>query len=586
MTLPTRREARDEKRRSAKPTDRARRRRLLWIGIPSLVILLLLAWLGFRVLTVKTSLEAAQASLQDAQAGGDVSSAIESVSREAGTAASAAGDPVWRAAEVIPWAGDNLRGVRVAAEALDVVANRIGKPVIDMQRDGQGSILSRALPVIADGGEALAPLTAELAALETNDALIGPVKGGVVQVSQVLSGLQPVLDLLPGLLGADGAKNYLLVFQNNAESLPLGGSAASQTMIRADNGSLAIVGQASSTTFDGIGDVGVEISDALRTLYGVTYGTRINMSVTRPDWPSAAQMVAAFWNKRVDKTHVDGAISIDPLALSRILLATGPITVPGPEGDIELNNENAVEILLTKTYEWWDAYTPEGAVGSDAFFAATAAKVFEAVSSGAFDLKDMAWAVSESIDRGSIMAWMEDPEEQAFIESSGKLAGILPTDNSVETALGVYFRDVSASKIDYYLRTSIDASMTCADGLTRVTASATMNLDITQEAAEALPAYVQSYRNGSTYYSKHVFFYAPPGMEIESMRMEGDWVKPFREGNMDLGRVVAPFESRMPPGSTVTVEVTFVGDGEFGPLSIRSTPMVKPTEVEVSDTCH
>jgi hypothetical protein len=358
-------------------------------------------------------------------------------------------------------------------------------------------------------------------------------------------------------------------------------------MIRADAGDLEITGQASSAVFDrDTSDIGIEISEPLRNLYGKTYGTRVNMSTTRPDWPSAGQMVAAFWNRTVDDTHIDGAISIDPLALSRILVATGPIQVPGPDGQIELTSDNAVSILLSKSYEWWDAYTVEGATGSDAFFAATASQVFNAIASGNMNIKDMAWAVTESIDRGSIMAWMEDPEQQAFIASTGKLSGILPTDNTEETVLGVYFRDVSASKIDYYLDTAVDASMTCADGVTTLTATATLTLDISQDAADVLPAYVKSFENGSTYFSKHVFMYAPPGMEVVSTKVEGDWVEPFRQGNLDLDRVVVPFQSRMAPGDTITVEATFTGSGEFGPLDVWSTPMVRATELTVTDSCR
>lgn len=589
MTLPTRREARENERRSAKPAAKPRRRTriLLFVGIPVLILLLLAGWLVFKALTVKNALEAAQASLASAQNGGDLTGAIDVVSREAKTAADAADDPIWRAAEILPWAGDNLRGVRVASEALDVVANGIGVPVMDMQGDGQGGILARALPILEKGGDDLSPLTQELAELAQSDALIGPVKGGVVQISEVVSALQPALEVLPGLLGADGEKNYLLVFQNNAESLPLGGSAASETMINANAGDLKITGQASSAVFDrDTRDIGIEISEPLRNLWGANYGKRVNLSTTRPDWPSAAQMVAAFWNRTMDDTKIDGAISIDPLALSRVLLATGPITVPGPDGDFELNSSNAVEVLLSKSYEWWDAYTAEGAVASDAFFAVTAAKVFDAIASGSFNLKDMAWAVSESIERGSIMAWMADPQQQAFIESAGKLSGILPTDNTENTVLGVYFRDASASKIDYYLKTAIDATMTCADGVTTITSKATLHMAISQEKADGLPAYVKSFENGSTYFSKHVFMYAPPGMELEGMQVEGDWVEPFREGNMDLGRVVAPFQSRMPPGSTVTVEATFTGTGDFGPLEVRSNPLVQATDLKVDDSCH
>ena len=588
MTLPTRREARDSTRRSAKPTDGARRRRLLlFIGVPLLILLLLGGWLLFKVLTVKDSLEAARASLQQAQDGGDFAAAIDKVGSNAEAAAAAADDPVWRVAEFIPFAGDNLRGVRLASETLDIMANRLGKPLFAMQGDGEGALLARALPLLAEGREELRPLVAELAGIAASGALIEPVKGGVVQISDVMSGVQPALEVLPELLGAESPKNYLLVFQNNAESLPLGGSAASQTMIRADAGDLEITGQSSSAVMDrDRRSIGIEISDTLRTLWGNNFGTRVNMSTTRPDWPSAAQMVAAFWNRTMDDTPIDGAISIDPLALSRILLATGPISVPGPEGDFELTSENAVSVLLSRTYEWWDAYTAEGAVASDAFFATVASKVFDAVASGSMNLKDMAWAVTESVEQGSLMAWMADPEQQAFIQKSGRLSGILPTDNTEQTVLGVYFRDASASKIDYYLKTAVDASMSCDADTTRVTAKATLNLDISQQAADALPAYVKSFRNGSTYFSKHVYFYAPPGMAVESMKVDGDWVQPFREGNEDLGRAVVPFEMRMPPGSTVSVEVTLVGTGDFAPLEVWSNPLVKRTDTVIDDTCQ
>ena len=134
-----------------------------------------------------------------------------------------------------------------------------------------------------------------------------------MQISDVVSAVQPALDVLPGLLGAESPKNYLLVFQNNAESLPLGGSAASQTMIRADAGDLEITGQSSSAVMDrDRRSIGIEVSDTLRTLWGNNYGTRVNMSTTRPDWPSAAQMVAAFWNRTMDDTPIDGAISDRP----------------------------------------------------------------------------------------------------------------------------------------------------------------------------------------------------------------------------------------------------------------------------------
>ncbi|MEW2013651.1 MULTISPECIES: DUF4012 domain-containing protein [Microbacterium] len=589
MTPTTRREARQQPREQGETTERPRRRlRIKWVlAILLVVVLLCAAWLAFRALTVKNALESAQSALQQAQEGGDVAGAIDIVAREAGNASSAASDPIWAAAEILPFVGENLRGVRLASQSLDVVANDIGKPILDMQGDGEGAILSRALPVIERGAELLAPLRTDLASLSSSTTLLAPVQSGVTQVNDVVGALQPVLAIMPGLLGADEAKNYLLVFQNNAETLPLGGSAASETMIRADAGDLEITGQGSSGIFDrDKRDIGIEISEPLRELYGKTYGTRVNMSTTRPDWPAAAQMVAAFWNRTIDDTRVDGAVSIDPLALARILKATGPITVPGPDGDFELNEGNANDVLLSKVYQWWDAYTPEGALASDKFFGTVASTVFNSIASGDFNLKDMAWAVSESVETGSVMAWMADAQQQSFIESAGKISGILPSDNTDETVVGVYFRDVSASKIDYYLDAAVDATMSCADGVTTLTTKATAHLAITQADAENLPRYVQSFRNGANFFSKHFFVYAPPGMELVDTKTEGEFAEPFRQGNTDLGRAVVPFQSRVAPGETVTVEATFTGTGDFGPLAVRTTPTVRGTDVVIDDSCR
>ncbi|MGV9194701.1 DUF4012 domain-containing protein [Microbacterium sp. MC2] len=569
--------------RARSTTEPSGRRRAVGIVVAVIAVILLgiAAWLGFRALTVKNDLTEARAALTGATDGGDFRTAFATVADKSASAASATADPIWRVAEYVPWAGENLRAVRLASEALNVVANGIGVPVLDLQADGQGEILARALPVIESGAQTLAPVTEELLAIADSPMLIGMVRDGVDEVAAVLEPAQPLLELMPTLLGADSPKHYLLVFQNNAESLPLGGSAASQTLLSADAGDLEIVTQASSGSFEEKVPLDFEVSDGAAALYGSTLGKRINMSTTQPDWPTAAQMIVAFWHRDIDDTAIDGVVSIDPVALSRILVATGPITVD----DVTIDDSNAVDILLSDVYEWWDAYTRSGAVATDEFFAATAAQVFDTVASGDFDLKDMLWAVNESVAQGSIMAWMADENVQSVLEDGGRIAGILPTTNDDQTTLGVYFRDVSASKIDYYMDTTVDAAMTCDAGTATLTATATLHLDLTQDEADALPRYVQSFRNGSSYFSTQVFLYAPPGFEVADVDVAGNWVEPFREGNVDLGRVVAPFQMRITPGETVTVTATFTGAQPEGALDVRTTPMVRATDLLVSDTC-
>lgn len=563
-------------------TQRTSRGRIVGRVILIVVVLLLAlaVWLVIKVVIAKNGLESAQAAVTSIQDGGNVSDAIPKLSSGAADAAGAAADPVWRMAELIPGAGDNLRGVRLAAETLDVFANDVGGPVFKMQEDGQGKILARALPLIEAAAPEISKLSSELKGVAASDALIGPVRSGVDQVAEVAGAAGPMFTLLPKLLGAEEKQNYLLVFQNNAEALPLGGSSASQTLITADKGDLEIAGQASSASFVEGETVDLDISESAKALYGSRYGSYINLAPSQPDWPGVAEMVKAFWNRDIDDTHIDGVISVDPIALQRMLLATGPIEVDGKT----LDNKNAVKTLLSDVYRWWDPYTDPD-LKSDAFFAGVASAVFDKIAGGDFNIKDMAWAVGESIDAGSILAWSEDTDTQKIIAGSGRLSGILPTDNSAETVNGVFFRNVSASKIDYYTKTAVESTMSCADGVTTLTTTATVSLDISQADAEDLPRYVQSRSQRAAYFGTQVYMYAPPGMELASAETTGG-ASAFRTGNVDLGRVVEPFQARLRPDGSFSVTATFTGTGDFGPLALWTTPMINETKTTVTDTCH
>ena len=129
---------------------------------------------------------------------------------------------------------------------------------------------------------------------------------------------------------------------------------------------------------------------------------------------------------------------------------------------------------------------------------------------------------------------------------------MLPTDNSDQTTVGVFFRDTSASKIDYYMDSSVTLGEVCDAGQSTFTASATLHLNIDQAAADALPAYVKSFAWGATKFRTEVFVYGPPGTTFADASVEGAAVKPFNTDVTDLGRPVAAFETYLAPGATAT----------------------------------
>ena len=78
-------------------------------------------------------------------------------------------------------------------------------------------------------------------------------------------------------------------------------------------------------------------------------------------------------------------VSIDPIALSRLLQVTGPVTLPDGE---QLTSENVVSKLLNEAYFRY----PEGGAESDAYFATAASAVFERIMSLDYDVFAMAQA--------------------------------------------------------------------------------------------------------------------------------------------------------------------------------------------------
>ena len=325
--------------------------------------------------------------------------------------------------------------------------------------------------------------------------------------------------------------------------------------------------------------VRTDIDKSALDLYNDYLVTHLNTSVGRPDFPTAAKTIRAFWNRDIDPDKVDGVISVDPLALARVMRATGPVKVDGHT----INSDNAASFLLSRAYQ---LYEPKVA---DKIFKEVAVSVMDKLVAGKVDAAKLVPAVSEGVQAGSIMFWSADPVVQQEIAKT-PLAGILPTDNKESTTIGVFYRDASlGSKIDYYLRSKVKTTSTCnADGTHSYTVSTTLWLDLTKAQNVKLPRYVTGGDPATKVYRTQLFVYGPPGTTVTDSprRTEKSWNwRPT--DSTDLGRPVPSFMTINDLGAKkVTLSVTFTGPaGEYGPVAVRTTPIVHPTEVEIGAGC-
>jgi len=580
--------------RSRTPAGRKKR----VVKIVLIAVAVLIGWFGIRSAIVAFNLYSAQSlvtELQSEAASGDFDAVADTVGTlKLHTISAAAGtaDPTWRLAELVPGLGANLHAVRMLSETANDIMVNLAAPAADVVAaidlserlpETGGFNLEPLAEVRVIAGKAAPVMADSVSRLSTIEApnLVEPLQKIVIQIDEVVdkvaplaSSAEPVINVVSAALGQEGPRNYLLAFQNNAESTALGGSAAAYTLLHTDAGVVSIADQAGSGDFQEFVPVDVPVDQSAFDLYGSYLTDHINTSTSRPDFPTAASIMKAFW-ERDRGTSVDGVLSLDPIALALMLDATGDITLSS--GDV-LTSENAVSLLTNGIYFRYP--NNEDQPKADAFFAEAAATIVGKVMSGDFDIPKMIKAVSTGVEQGDVLMWSSDTAEQSALDGM-TIQGVLPASNEEETVIGVYYRDTSASKIDYYLETATTTtSDVCASPTNPVFSTAiTLTSTLSKEAARTLPEYVASRDWGGTKFRTEVFVYGPIGATVASstVRVEG-LDTGVTSSTSDLGRPVAAFYAYLAPGQSTTVDISFVGaPGNYGPLEVRGTPMINPT---------
>jgi hypothetical protein len=583
------------------PDRRTVRTVLIVVGAVLIISIGAGAWVGVRAMSAKHSLESAQGLIGDLQtkitkrdfAGAEVDAA--QVKKDTANAVSMTSDPIWRTAEFVPVLGQNLTVVRELADVVNRVAvGAIGPAVkfastfdLNSLKPVNGHInlvpLSHASGIIVKADTVIRKAAATVKAIDDGSS-IGQVKAAKTKLDTLLTKAQGIttpvrnaLQLLPPMMGADGPRTYIMLFQNNAESTSLGGAASAWTILHVDKGAIKTGEQASVNSFPRDLPIPIPLDPKVVNLFGEN-GLQYSNNVTlRPDFPTAAKLAQAFWLRKTG-VKVDGVFSFDPIALSYLLTATGPVKLPSGES---LTSDNAVQTLLSTAYA--DFHSAN--VKND-YFATAARAVLTALTSAAPDTNKMIAALTRSVKEDRLMVWSDHPKEQAVLSTS-QLGGILDTTNAKATQIGVFFNENSASKMSYYLKTTAALTSTVCQAPDRPTFSAavSLNSDLTVAAEKALPAYVRSQVYLKPVKTRtQVYIYGPPGTTYATYTGGGGALAMSLVGTAtDLGRPVAHIAVDLLASQKASFTVTFTGKaGVYGPLAARVTPMVNPTAVTLA----
>ena len=114
----------------------------------------------------------------------------------------------------------------------------------------------------------------------------------VGELSRALGSAQKATEVLPGFLGADGPRDYLLVFQNNAEIRTTGGLPGSWAEVHAEDGRLEIdpTGHRQRVPAAGHPDPAAERRESSQ-VYSDLLGVYFQDANFSTDFPRAAQLL-------------------------------------------------------------------------------------------------------------------------------------------------------------------------------------------------------------------------------------------------------------------------------------------------------
>lgn len=528
----------------------------------------------------------------------DAIATVEKIRSHTHAARERAGDPLWTLASVVPGFGANLSAVSEVARAADDVANLGLVPLAKVFRtldweklvpSGPGTDikpLKAASPSVKSAALAVRLSAERLDRIDSSKLLpqvAEPLQSARDQLHSVTGALDTASDasqIIPTMLGSEEPRRFLLVIQNNAEARASGGIPGALAVLNLYNGNLTLSSQTSAAAL-GVTSPTLPLDPEQQTIYSARLGKYMQDVNLTPDFPSAAATAQLMWEGKTGQ-RVDGVISIDPVALSYILDATGPVELASPElsslaGDslpAELSGSNVVKTLLSDVY----AKIQEPKL-QDLYFAGIAQEIFGALSSGKADTKLLLEGMTRAAQEGRLLIWSSLPTEQELI-SKYPISGSIAGRGVAPAQFGVYFNDGTGAKMDYYMKRSVQLVKECAkDGYEQMTVRITSTNTAPADADTSLPAYVTGagifgVPPGSV--QTNLVAYGPVQAQVETAKIDGNRsdFAPYLHSNRPVGVLAL----RLAPGETKTVEFTFGKIVQHAEPNLVVTPTVLPVK--------
>lgn len=573
------------------------------LGSLTVVAGAIVCWLTYRGLELRSEMTAVSAlapQFKDQLLAKEDAAAQETLNQmqyHVDAARGAATDPLWKAASTLPVIGPNFSVATELVLAADDVVDRTAEPILRVFKsldwkaitpvDGRFDVgpLESAAPSVVAAANTVELTHSRLSGID-DDGLLPEVARPLNEAKDVLNEIRQTLNVaadtsktLPAMMGADGPRNYLLLIQNSAEIRATGGLPGALAVLHVEDGTIRLDTQSSGAAI-GRFNPSVDVDPLQTQIYSNRLGTFISDVNLTPDFPTAARTAKSMWEMR-HGTSVDGVVAVDPVVLSHILEASGPLPAPNLGSAVAtrlpstLTADNVVKTLLSDVYSTFESNDLQ-----DAYFASTSERIFSELASGKVSADRLVKALATSTDENRLRIWSGHKEEQAVIADTS-LGGSISGPNVGGATFGVYFNDGTGAKMDYYMRRTVQLLEECkTDGYSEVTVRVTTTNTAPIDAATSLPALVTGggrYGVPAGTVQTNIVVYGPAQSQVETAHQDGTKI-PFGS-HIHSGRPVGVVATSLTPGQESTIDFT------FGKIVQHTEPkvVVTPTVQNVND---
>lgn len=408
--------------------------------------------------------------------------------------------------------------------------------------------------------------------MKAEGQLPSEISGKLVQVNDLLNYFENTIDAYPNLLGFEGKRRYLVLFQNNMELRPGGGFIGSYGILELENGKIGDFKVSDVYDADGKLTVHVEPPFSIRRYLGVNHWflRDSNMDI---DFTKDADEAMRFLELEAGQ-KVDGVIAIDTEFLKKMLSVFGKVTVPGFNETVNPDNF----YLLTQTAAEKDFHP--GSTQKKGFLQALESAMFLELSvKNSIPWSSFAKQTADAIKEKHVLFAFSDPAIQKLFtvnNLSGSLwDGRKADDNMYLDFFGVSDANIGVNKANYYLKRSLQQDVTFdINGNFRSTATV-----IYDNTSSKTSPFGGDYKN-------YVRFLLPEHASLQSISIDNqavsttpavtdpavytkpDFIPPPQmevEETVENGKTLIGFLVLVPTGTTRKVSITYTVDNAVNP---------------------